>query len=64
MAEAQANTRLSSPNHEPDLIDTSSGNPPGPATGSADPVRRAVNAIRPHEPVYLGRPSRPYMLPG
>ncbi len=45
-------------------IDTSSGNPPGPATGSADPVRRALNAIRPHQPAHLGRPSRPYMLPG
>ena len=45
-------------------IDTSSGNPPGPVTGSADPVRRALNAIRPHEPVHLWRPSRPYMLPG
>ncbi len=45
-------------------IDTSSGNPPGPATGSADPVRRALNAIRPHQPAHPGRPSRPYMLPG
>jgi hypothetical protein len=45
-------------------IDTSSGKPPGPVTGSADPVRRALNAIRPHEPVHLWRPSRPYMLPG
>ena len=45
-------------------IDTSNGKPPGPATGSADPVRRALNAIRPHQPVHPGRPSRPYMLPG
>ena len=36
----------------------------GPVTGSADPVRRALNAIRPHEPVHLWRPSRPYMVPG
>ena len=45
-------------------IDTSNGNPPGPVTGSADPARRALNAIRPHQPVHPGRPSRPYMLPG
>ena len=45
-------------------IDTSSGKPAGPVTGSADPVRRALNAIRPHEPVHLWRPSRPYMVPG
>ena len=45
-------------------IDTSSGEPPGTATGSADPVQRALNAIRPHQPVHLGRPSCPYMLPG
>ena len=38
-------------------IDTSSGNPPGPVTSSADPVRRALNAIRPHEPAYPWRPS-------
>jgi aminoglycoside phosphotransferase family enzyme/adenylate kinase family enzyme len=44
-------------------IDTSGPEPPGSAT-SAEPVRRALEAIRPHEPEHLWRPTRPYMLPG
>ena len=44
-------------------IDTSITMPPGPATASAEPVRRALRAIRPHQPEPLRRPGRPYMLP-
>ena len=44
-------------------IDTGGPEPPGAAT-SSEPVRRALEAIRPHEPGHLWRPTRPYMLPG
>ncbi len=44
-------------------IDTSITMPPGPATASAEPVRRALHAIRPHQPEPLRRLGRPYMLP-
>ena len=37
--------------------------PPGPVTTSAEPVRQALEAIRPHQPEHPWRPSRPYMLP-
>lgn len=57
MAAAQA------PWPEAITIDTSGTQPPGPATASADPVQRALEAIRPHEPGHLWRPARPYMLP-
>ena len=44
-------------------IDTSITMPPGLATASAEPVRRALHAIRPHQPEPLRRLGRPYMLP-
>ena len=46
-----------SPWSEATVIDTNS-------VGHADPVERALNAIRPHGPEHVWRPSRPYMLPG
>ena len=56
MAAAQA------PWPEAITIDTSGAKPPGPATAFAEPVRRALEAILPHQPEHLWRPSRPYML--
>ena len=44
-------------------IDTSGPEPLAAATSSG-PVRRALEAIRPHESEHLRRPTRPYMLPG
>ena len=44
-------------------IDMSGAKPPGPVTASAEPVRQALEAIRPHQPGHLWRPSRPCMLP-
>jgi len=44
-------------------IDTSITMPPGSATASAEPVRRALHAIRPHQPEPLRRLGCPYMLP-
>jgi uncharacterized protein len=44
-------------------IDMRGAMPPGPVTASAEPVRQALEAIRPHQPEHPGRPSRPYMLP-
>jgi len=44
-------------------IDMRGAKPPGPVTVSAEPVRQALEAIRPHQPERLWRPSRPYMLP-
>jgi uncharacterized protein len=40
-------------------IDTSGPEPSGAAT-SSEPVRRALEAIRPHEPEHLWRPARPF----
>ena len=57
MAAAQA------PWPEAITIDTSITMPPGPATVSAELVRRALHAIRPHQPEPVRRPGRPYMLP-
>ena len=44
-------------------IDMSGAKPPGPVTTSAEPVRQALEAIRPHQLEHPRRPSRPYMLP-
>ena len=44
-------------------IDMRGAKPPGPVTASAEPVRQALEAIRPHQPEHPRRPSRPYMLP-
>jgi len=57
MAAAQA------PWPEAITIDTSGTGPPGPVTASAEPVQRALEAIRPHQPEHLWPPTRPYMLP-
>ena len=57
MAAAQA------PWPEAITIDMSGAKPPGPVTASAEPVRQALEAIRPHQPEHLWRPSHPYMLP-
>lgn len=36
----------------------------GELAGVAGPVRRAMEAVRPHGPDDLWRPVRPYLLPG
>ena len=61
VAEKMAATQAPWP--EATTIDTSITMPPGPATASAEPVRRALHAIRPHQPEPVRRPGRPYMLP-
>ena len=50
----------------PDAItlDTGGTGSPGSLDESADPVRRALDAIRPYGPEHVWRPTRPYMLPG
>ncbi len=57
MAAAQA------PWPEAITIDTSGTKPPGPVTVSAEPVRQALEAIHPHQPEHLWRPSRPAASP-
>jgi len=45
-------------------IDTSGAEDSGSCGEPADPVRRALEAIRPHGHHHVWRPARPYMLPG
>lgn len=47
----------------PSIAAMSGAKPPGPVTASAEPVRLALEAILPHQPEHLWRPTRPYMLP-
>jgi uncharacterized protein len=47
---------------EADVIDTA-GQPGRPDGTPLDPVRRALEAIRPHGPEHVWRPTRPYMTP-
>jgi uncharacterized protein len=44
-------------------IDTSGTGSSGSLSESAEPVRRALEAIRPHGPEHVWRPVHPYMLP-
>jgi aminoglycoside phosphotransferase family enzyme/predicted kinase len=45
-------------------IDTGGTGISGSPSESAEPVQRALEAIRPHGPQHVWRPARPYMLPG
>lgn len=60
---AERMTEEQAPWPEAITIDTDADMLSGSAVASADPVQRAFEALRPHEPPHLWRPAHPYNLP-